>query len=431
MKWCEVNFDGLIGPSHHYGGLALGNLASDRNKQQVANPKAAALQGLDKMSWLLDQGFRQAIFPPAPRPSLAGLKKFDYTLKSLRHVPLDLLSQVYSASSMWAANAATISPAPDCHDGKTHITPANLLSNFHRSLELPFTTRLLNFLFNMPDIIVHDALPDHPDTADEGAANHLRLSSSHGEPGVELMVYGRDDHGSPARFPGRQTLQSINLLRNHHKTDIIPVQQNPDVIDQGVFHNDVIAVSNENVLLLHEDAFVSQPEQLNRIREKIPDLQVCEISRTELPVEEAVNSYFFNSQLLSHPDGGMILLLPIEARENPFCEKICNTLNERIPSLKDCHYINVRQSMRNGGGPACLRLRVVLNERQIDAFPGRVLLDQKIIKELRAWVTYHYREDLHLEDLYDPELPDEIKNALYDLEDVLRLPGLYREYEDE
>ncbi|MGA8031441.1 MAG: N-succinylarginine dihydrolase, partial [Casimicrobiaceae bacterium] len=44
-----MNFDGIPGPTHNYSGLAQGNLAAERNAQQVSNPREAALQGLEKM----------------------------------------------------------------------------------------------------------------------------------------------------------------------------------------------------------------------------------------------------------------------------------------------------------------------------------------------------------------------------------------------
>ncbi len=44
----EINFDGIVGPSHNYAGLSLGNLASARNAGAVSRPRDAALQGLAK-----------------------------------------------------------------------------------------------------------------------------------------------------------------------------------------------------------------------------------------------------------------------------------------------------------------------------------------------------------------------------------------------
>ena len=60
----EINFDGIIGPSHNYAGLSYGNLAATRNAGHVSHPRAAALQGIAKMRANLDQGFSCPIRAP-------------------------------------------------------------------------------------------------------------------------------------------------------------------------------------------------------------------------------------------------------------------------------------------------------------------------------------------------------------------------------
>ena len=45
MPLTEINFDGLVGPSHNYAGLSIGNLASTRNAGQLSQPRRAALEG--------------------------------------------------------------------------------------------------------------------------------------------------------------------------------------------------------------------------------------------------------------------------------------------------------------------------------------------------------------------------------------------------
>ncbi|EAP0071555.1 succinylarginine dihydrolase, partial [Salmonella enterica subsp. enterica serovar Stanley] len=45
----EVNFDGLVGLTHHYAGLSFGNEASTRHRFQMSNPRLAVKQGLLKM----------------------------------------------------------------------------------------------------------------------------------------------------------------------------------------------------------------------------------------------------------------------------------------------------------------------------------------------------------------------------------------------
>ncbi|MEA3080722.1 MAG: succinylarginine dihydrolase, partial [Sphingomonadales bacterium] len=134
MSLREINFDGIVGPSHNYAGLSLGNLASTRNAGTVSRPRAAALEGLDKMRVNLDLGLAQGIFLPHPRPDRAWLAELGTTIED---ADPGLAANAMSASAMWAANAATVSPAPDAADGKCHLTVANLRTMPHRSHEWP------------------------------------------------------------------------------------------------------------------------------------------------------------------------------------------------------------------------------------------------------------------------------------------------------
>src|SRR5690349_2574420 len=127
----ELQFDGLVGPTHHYAGLSPGNLASQAHAGEASNPRAAALEGLTKMRRVRELGIVQAVLPPQPRPSVALLRRLGFTgtdvavlSRALAEAP-DLLHAASSASSMWAANAATVVPASDSADGKTHFVPAN------------------------------------------------------------------------------------------------------------------------------------------------------------------------------------------------------------------------------------------------------------------------------------------------------------------
>ena len=206
----EVNFDGLIGPSHNYGGLSDGNLASAANAGDIANPREAALQGLEKMRMLIAHGLVQGVLPPLPRPNFdllvsAGFGGTDaQIIEAASRTAPGLLKAAYSASSMWSANAATVSPSADTRDGRLHLTTANLSTMLHRAQEHPDTTASLISIFsNDEKFAVHGALPMHPDFSDEGAANHVRLCSSHGEEGVELFVYGRE--------AGESTIASVKV----------------------------------------------------------------------------------------------------------------------------------------------------------------------------------------------------------------------------
>ena len=73
MSVREINFDGIVGPSHNYAGLSFGNVASMSHAGQISQPRAAALQGLEKMRANLALGLAQGIFLPHPRPNRAWL----------------------------------------------------------------------------------------------------------------------------------------------------------------------------------------------------------------------------------------------------------------------------------------------------------------------------------------------------------------------
>jgi succinylarginine dihydrolase len=442
----EINFDGLVGPTHNYAGLSRGNIASTRNVQAIANPKQAALQGLAKMQALAVRGFAQAILPPQLRPDLGLLRRLGFDgstaevlQKTARAAP-QLLASAWSASSMWTANAATVSPAADSGDGRTHFTVANLNSKLHRSIESTHTARSLRAIFgDARHFAVHDALPPTPAMADEGAANHGRLAAAWGESGVELFVYGRSEFeplaAAPSRFAARQTLEAGKAVARLHglRTQrTVFAQQHPDAIDQGVFHNDVIAVANGNVLFYHEQAFLQEAETLAALRLALQPLQVdlhaLRVDAGELSVADAVSSYLFNSQLMTRPDGRMLLVTPQECQDNPAVAAYLQRLLAGSGPIAELLSFDLRQSMQNGGGPACLRLRVELTAAEAAAMHQGVMLDgcnDALYRQLVAWVERHYRDRLTSADLIDPALVDESRRALEALAVILGLPDLY------
>jgi succinylarginine dihydrolase len=435
MQAYEINFDGLIGPTHNYAGLSFGNLASVRNRGSVSSPRAAALQGLEKMKRLHDLGIKQGVLPPQPRPVFSFLRRMGFDgseeqiiARAAAEHPL-LLANAYSASAVWAANAATVSPGADARDGKVHFTPANLVATLHRSLEPDCTARTLRQIFADPALFVHHApLPAHAFCADEGAANHLRFVPGHGRPGVEMLVYGRKAPGGvlPERYPARQTEEACRAIVRHHRLDpdkVMLVQQNPAVVDQGVFHNDVISMANETTFLYHEDAFVDTPAVVDRLERMLGGRlhRLC-ITREQVSVAQAVESYLFNSQLVSLPRGGMALIAPLECRRSgPVSACLEGLLAAEDNPVTAIHYFDVRQSMQNGGGPACLRLRVVLTEKELAAVHPHVLFDELLYARLTEWVQAHYREALEPQDLADPALAQESRTALKALEEILQL----------
>ena len=439
----EFNFDGLVGPSHNYAGLSFGNVASFSNVKSASNPKQAALQGLAKMRALAARGFAQALLPPQARPNFRLLRSIgfagsdaDVLARAYRESPV-ILACAYSASPMWTANAATVSPSADTFDGRTHFTAANLNNKLHRADEHAQSTRTLRALFgNEQYFAVHDALPPTPAFGDEGAANHTRLCSSHGAKGVEFFVYGRTEFDpsapAPKKYPARQTFEASQAIARLHGLDAghtVFAVQNSDVIDQGVFHNDVIAVGNGNVLFYHEQAFHDEAAVLNKLRAAMDgvgaELMPIRVDTRVVSVADAVASYLFNSQLLTKPDGAMALVIPQECQENLAVARYLEQLVAGGGPVDELIHFDLRQSMRNGGGPACLRLRVALTDAEAGAMHQGVIMTETLYATLVAWVEKYYRDHLEPKDLADPQLAIECQGALEELTRILKLPDLY------
>jgi succinylarginine dihydrolase len=441
MGVIEVNFDGLPGPTHNYSGLAAGNLASERNRNLVANPREAALQGLAKMKALADAGYAQAVLPPHERPAASALRALgfsgvsdgDVVARAGREAP-EVLSACSSAAAMWVANAATVSPSRDTGDGRVHFTPANLASNFHRSLEAPTTTRVLRAIFGDPTrFVVHDPLPAAPQFGDEGAANHMRFATGASEPGIELFVYGRAAldaaTAAPLRFPARQTREASASIARRHGLDsrrTLFVQQNPAAIDAGAFHNDVVAVANGAVLFCHERAFLSPEAALGALRSGVGEaFTPIVVSERDVSLERAIATYVFNSQLMTRADGGMLLVAPAECLEDEVVAAYLQAIVAGDGPIRELLVFDLRQSMKNGGGPACLRLRVVLSDAERAAIGANIWLDDALHASLIEWVMRHYRDRLSPPDLADPALLDEGRRALDELSRLLRIGDVY------
>lgn len=431
MAGHEINFDGIVGPTHNYAGLSFGNVASMSHKRSVSSPKQAALQGLAKMKFLHDLGVRQAVLPPQERPHLPTLRRLGFTgtdtdvLAKVRRDEPTLLAAVSSASSMWAANAATVSPSRDTSDGRVHFTPANLISNLHRSIEPATTARILRAIFaDETRFAHHDPLPATAAFADEGAANHTRLISRETDAAIEFFTYGTHESAGPKKFPARQSLHACRAIARMHQlgpTGALFVRQNPDAIDSGAFHNDVVAVGHQSVLLYHALAWANAEAHLNALRQAIPDLRAIEIPEARLPLSDAIASYLFNSQLITLPTGQIALVAPVEARDNTNAAVVLRDL----PGIDAIHFVDVRQSMHNGGGPACLRLRVTLTDEELAATHPSVLFTDALHGQLKSWIEKHYRDELKADDLADPSLLNESRSALDDLTRILRLPPIY------
>ncbi len=435
----EYQFDGLVGPTHNYGGLSPGNVASMLHTGEVSNPRAAARQGLAKMRFVRDLGVVQAVLPPHDRPSLSSLRALGFHGKDEDVIAAAgardgfALRICSSASAMWTANAATVTPSSDTADGRVHVVPANLQQMFHRAIEASTTTRVLRAIFaERACFAVHDPLPGGGQFADEGAANHTRLVSSLGV--AHLFAWGRsawDSVPGPRRHPARQTREASEALARAHRlepTRCLFPKQHPDGIDEGAFHTDVLAVGNGRFFMMHELAFADRARLVDDLRRMVGDeLFVVSASQTELPVEHAVSAYPFNSQVLTLHDGSMVIVAPEDSSEDSYARAFLERVVAAGGPVRAVHYIDVRQSMHNGGGPACLRLRVPLTEGEAAALSQRcrVVFDDALAADLEAWVDRHYRDRLVPADLGDPALAREGMRALDELTTLLRVGSIY------
>lgn len=411
----EINFDGIVGPSHNYAGLSLGNLASSHNAGEVSQPRAAALQGVDKMRSNLALGLVQGVFVPQPRPAREWLSQLGTDIEDADRV---IAANAMSASAMWAANAATVSPAPDTADGRCHLTVANLKTMAHRSHEWPATLAQLQLAFAGDAFRVHAPVP--PAFGDEGAANHMRLAPSHAEPGVEVFVYGIS--GGP--FPARQHVEASMAIARFHRLDparTIFAAQSEEAIAAGAFHNDVVAVANGPVLFAHEKAFADRDALVTELQAKVPSFELVEVADAEVPLADAIRSYLFNAQLVTPPDGAMTLVAPTECRDTP---SVASWIGRHLASngaIRRVSFVDVRQSMANGGGPACLRLRVACDPSLVDP---RFLVDNAKLDRIAKTIARWWPEQISTSELQSATLIRDVESARLSLLDTLDLSGL-------
>lgn len=411
----EINFDGIVGPSHNYSGLSLGNLAATRHAGEVSQPRAAALQGIDKMRANIRLGLAQGIFLPQPRPARAWLAELGTTIEQAEH---HIAANAMSASAMWAANAATVSPAPDTGDGKCHLTVANLKTMPHRSHEWPATLAQLRLAFASDAFAVHAPVP--PAFGDEGAANHMRLAPAHSEPGIEVFVYGVS--GGP--FPARQNLEASKAIARLHRLDrarTIFAAQSEEAIAAGAFHNDVVAVANGPVLFAHEKAFAERDRLVDELSAKLPGFELVEVPDAEVPLADAIRSYLFNAQLVTLPDGAMTLVAPTECRDTPSVKGWIDRHLASNGAIRRVEFVDVRQSMANGGGPACLRLRVQCDPADVDP---RFLVDEAKLDRLADVIARHWPQEIASSDIQSPALIADVERARQASLDLLGLAEL-------
>ena len=414
----EVNFDGLVGPTHNYAGLAHGNVHSTNNKSKPSNPRRAALQGLDKMKMMHDLGYKQAIIPPQERPLINDYE--DYENMAINA----------SASSMWVANSSTVAPSTDSENGKLNLLTANLNFTHHRRIEAPQTYITLNKIFNdTSKFLIHSPLNSDGKLDDEGAANHTRFCNSYEDEGLHFFVYGRSQDSSeevPQKYPARQTYEaSKKVAETMQIKNAVFAQQSAESIDAGVFHHDVIGVGNKNLYFYHEKALAEESETIAKLQDSFNGkLNFLCVSESEVPMKLAVETYLFNSQLVEHEDGHM-LIAPIGCRRNALVRKYLQSITGRHKPIKKVRYANLEQSLWNGGGPACLRLRVTMTEPEYSALHPGVIFNDKLHLRLRKWVKQYYMGNLIYEDLFLPRYIKRCRTALDELTYILGLGKIY------
>ncbi|WP_133031119.1 N-succinylarginine dihydrolase [Sphingomonas sp. PP-CE-1G-424] len=409
MVVIEVNFDGLVGPTHNYAGLSIGNLASANNAGAVSAPRLAALQGAAKMRRLLALGFRQGLFLPHVRPNTDWLRALGFVgsdaevLASAWNADRALVANAFSASAMWTANAGTVSPAPDTADGLCHISVANLSTMPHRASECGQTERQLRLAFGDARFFrVHSTVPAA--FGDEGAANFMRIVPQAGGGGVEIFVYGEGHAGG---FPSRQSRTASEAVARRHGLDparTLMVRQSDAAIAAGAFHNDVVAVANGHVLFTHEHAFADPQAFYRDLHRLVPDVVILAVPADRVSLKTAIGTYLFNSQLVTAADGTMTLVLPAEAREDA---AVWTWLTEQVADggpIRRLEVVDVRESMRNGGGPACLRLRVQVDEDALASIDPRFLLNETICTRIEDVIAREWPEAIGFDDLGDPQL---------------------------
>jgi succinylarginine dihydrolase len=434
MNYQEVNFNGIPGPTHLFAGLSFGNLASLINAGDVSCPQKAALQSLEKIKFLARLGSFEAIIPPHRRPYLEILDFFGYS-----GTPMEKIIQAYSAdpktfraifssSSMWTANCATVSPSLDTTDKKVHITPANLKTNFHRSFEASVNYRIIRKIFDSSKFAIH--APLNTNSPDEGAANHVRLAPRHGSRGIELFVYGdlQDQSGEPLKFPARQSFSASNQLTQLHNLNpstYVLACQSASAINAGVFHNDVISTGNENVFIYHEQSFLNTSEVVLELKNKYRDLCneeliTVEIKADDLSLEDAVASYLFNSQIITLKDPyRMAFIAPKESQTNLSAKKaIDKIIADKTNPINEVYFFDLNESMKNGGGPACLRLRMVLSEDEIASCDSRFFFNDKLFESLGNWITDYYPQNLRAETFLQSAFYEKVQKAFDELEKI-------------
>lgn len=417
MSLTEVQVDRLVGPTHHFGGLGVGNVASRQHAGHVSNPAAAALQGLDKMRLVAGLGVPQVILPPQLRPDFQFLRALGFggsdsdVLRRAGDEAPQLLSAATSSSAMWTANAATVTAAVDSgvnrDDSGTTLTVANLVASVHRAIEPP--TTVFDLRSALPaDCRLFEPLTGGAAMRDEGAANHMRLGRGDASMGINVFVYGDGDPAPKSNWP-RQTRISFEAIARRHGLpgeNTFFLKQHPMAIDAGAFHNDVVAISHHDLLIHHEFAFLEDTAMLGRLDHRFRELTGTPLTRIEIPerslsINDAVKTYLFNSQVVS--PGAVDVAKPViictsqVERHAAACSLVKKWCKDGL--FGEVHFVDLDQSMSGGGGPACLRLRVPMPAADASSIPANVRWSEALDAKLREDIQQHYVSRLTMDDL--------------------------------
>lgn len=393
------NFDGLVGCTHNYAGLSQGNLASMTHKNAISNPQQAALQGLKQMKLVYDIVGIQGFLPPQMRPNFKLLHHYGFVgteakvLEKAYEKRPDILAVAWSASAMWTANAATVTITDKNH---VHITPANLLTMRHRHQELEETAFTLKNIFYQENYFTHHFPVTMPD---EGAANHMSIKGY--DKIYDIFVYSP----TKAVYPARQSLfSSQEIARNHECHNPIFLEQSIEAVNQGAFHNDVVAISHDNFIIYHEYAFSDDtllPSDILKI--KIPNMM--------LNLQEAIKTYLFNMRIIENNQNEYFMIMSYDVMENKNAQDAIDYIKQHNPRIKSVIYMDLQQSMANGGGSACLRFRVPLIEK--NSVQQSYLLNNDKFNKLNDFVKNNYRDTVKPDDLRDIDFAYECL-AVYD-----------------
>lgn len=420
MKLVEIQIDRLVGPTHHFGGLGVGNLASQEHAGLVSDPTAAALQGLDKMRLVASLGVPQLVLPPQPRPAFrflqaVGFSGSDAEILEQAAVETGLLSAATSCSAMWTANAATATPGID-GNGRTTVTVANLSASLHRSLEAERTQVELEKVLPT-SVLLRQPIPGGAAMRDEGAANHMRLGTDQNQVGVNVFVYGDGEPKTSVHWP-RQTLAACRAIARSHQLpseNVFFLKQHPHAIDAGAFHNDVVALSHAGVLIHHEYAFADHGDlkQIERRYYELTgrELKRVEVAEAEISLADAVRTYLFNSQVVMPDEGHRpVILCPSQVREHAAARRMVGEWCRR-GLFREAHYMDLHQSMDGGGGPACLRLRVPLTEEELETVPSQYRWSEELDQRLRHAITEYYPSSMKLANMASSERLQQVLTA--------------------